>query len=135
MEKHKILLILLISFFVLALSFLLLKLEKKTVQLAAYKTISANNQLSTDSLLQTYGASLNETGPANVQNKPNCSYSLFLETKIYSATARKPYFLYCNGDSSVSITIYDKYSYPNTENPEDNFSETKNLARILLKYH
>ena len=134
MGKHRILLVLILSVFVLASSFLLLKLEKKQTQLISYNIILKNSPLSADSILKTYGSTIYQISPLALQKNDSTGYSLFLESKIYSATVAKPKIHYCSGDSSLSITIHDSYVSPNGQDILDNPTRNKNLAAILLKY-
>jgi hypothetical protein len=134
MGKHRILLVLILSVFILASSFLLLKLEKKQTQLISYNIILKNSPLSADSILKTYGSTIYQISPLALQKNDSTGYSLFLESKIYSATVPKPKIRYCAQDSSLSITIHDNYVSPNEQDILDNPTRNEKLAAILLKY-
>jgi hypothetical protein len=118
MEKPKILLILISFFFILAFSYLLLKLEKKEAQIPGYKTYLKDTMADANTILQTYSTSLYkiEAYPSTKnKNETNTSNALFMESKIYAADANNHHVLYYQCDSSLSVTIYNKYGYPNTE--------------------
>jgi hypothetical protein len=134
MKKQRILLVSFLSVFIAALSFILLKLEKKQTQSFSYDIIFKNNSLSADSILKTYGSVIYQISPLALQKNEKPGYSLFLESKLYSATVPKPKVRYCAQDSSLSITIHDSYVSPNEQDILDNSTRNKKLAAILLKY-
>ena len=140
MEKPKILLLLIFFLFILASSYLLLKLEKKEVQIPGYKTYLKDTIADANTILQTYGTSLYEIEACpSTKNKKetNASYPLFMESKIYAADANSHPVLYYQCDSSLSVTIYNKCGYPNTEASNFNMPSGQhhnNLTSVLLKY-
>ena len=138
MEKPKILLLLIAFFFIMASSFLLLKLEKKEVQITGYKTYFKDTIADAHIILQTYGTAVYEIkNPTSVENKneTNTGNALYMESKIYSAGASHPVLNY-QCDSSLSVTIYNKYGYSNTDDTKIIMprQHPNNLTSVLLKY-
>jgi hypothetical protein len=137
MEKPKILLLLIAFFFIMASSFLLLKLEKKEVQMPGYKTYFKDSTTDANIILQTYGTAVYEIKspvPAENKNETNTANTLCMESKIYSAGASYPVLNY-QCDSSLSVTIYNKYGYPNTDDTKIIMpgQHSNNLTSVLLK--